>query len=266
MEGWDCEDPKASLLGTSPPPRRAPGPPPAPSCQWLCWLCRPVIWCWNLCCRVVVGAARLCVRLWRWLFCQRKAESQEWENRRWWWLPWTETKLPIQIRVTGRTGDCEHQFLKKVSDRVSRHLIHLKKDDFSAHFLLVFCPVVSRMGTDMDGALEGLNSETKKTILVLLHHMPKEITRHMDTKQQAHHPAVVRTVHTRYTLEEGLYDSQVNKEAVDDVAEIFKNHCGERRGTLRSVVLCLYVVFWRAVTIMIAAMSFMAVRMAGHMG
>nr|XP_060639496.1 uncharacterized protein LOC132779950 [Anolis sagrei ordinatus] len=260
-EDSDCEDPQAALLRESPPPRRTPAPPPASLCQWAL---SPVIYCWNLCRRTVVGAAHLCVRLWRLLFCRRKPEnlllggSQNWEKRRCWlwsWLwSWIEAELPIRVRVTGQTGDCEHQFLKKVSDCVSQDFIRLKKGDSSAQFLNVFCPVVSRVGTDMQNALGGLHGESK-AILVMLHHMPKESNRFVDTKQQASHPAVVRTVHTRYTLEDGLYPCQVNKEAVEDVAKIFINHCKGVRRIQRFLALSLRCVFWSTIAIAIAVKS-----------
>nr|XP_008121924.1 PREDICTED: uncharacterized protein LOC100556672 [Anolis carolinensis] len=137
--------------------------------------------------------------------------------------------VTIQVRVTGRTGDCEKDFLKDVADHLFRHDINLKTEDYqedSGHFLLVFCPVVSRMGTDMQNAMEGLQGEPK-AILVMLHHRPKEYNYFVDTKLQAHHPAVVHIAHARYTLEDGLYDCPMNKEAVDAVAKVLKDHFKE---------------------------------------
>nr|XP_060639196.1 uncharacterized protein LOC132779494 [Anolis sagrei ordinatus] len=130
----------------------------------------------------------------------------------------------VQVLVTGQTGGCEDLFLKKVSDRLpEKNLKPERYREDSGHFLLVFCPVVSRVGTDMQNALEHLQGESK-SVLVMLHHKPKEYDRFLDTTLQAQHPAVVRTVHARYTLEDGLYGCQVNKEAVAAVAEILKVH------------------------------------------
>ncbi|XP_062825195.1 uncharacterized protein LOC103281588 isoform X2 [Anolis carolinensis] len=133
----------------------------------------------------------------------------------------------IQVLVTGRTGGCEDLFLENVSGRLSK--IHLKTESYredSGHFLLVFCPVSSRMGTDMQNALEDLKGEPK-AVLIVLHHRLKEYDRFLDTTLQAHHPAVVRTVHACYTLEGGLYDCQMNEEAVADVAKVLKVHYKE---------------------------------------
>nr|XP_060639300.1 uncharacterized protein LOC132779599 [Anolis sagrei ordinatus] len=142
-------------------------------------------------------------------------------------LPWSKTDFHIQVLVTGKTGNCEAQFLKKLSDHLSDHRINLKTEKYrevSGHFLLVFCPVASSVGSDMTNALKGLGSEPK-AILVMLHHKLKESTSPVDTKKQAHHPAVVRTLHARYTLESGFYTCPMNEEAVAVVAEVLKDHC-----------------------------------------
>nr|XP_008121923.1 PREDICTED: uncharacterized protein LOC103281672 [Anolis carolinensis] len=143
-----------------------------------------------------------------------------------WGLLWFKRGLSVQVRVTGKTGGCENQFLKKVSDHLSTQRIRLKPERYredSGHFLLVFCPVATSVGSDMANALEGLGSEPK-AVLVMLHHKLKEITSPVDTRKRAHHPAVVRTLHARYTLEDGFYACQMNKEAVATVAEALKNH------------------------------------------
>nr|XP_008105897.1 PREDICTED: uncharacterized protein LOC103278385 [Anolis carolinensis] len=147
-------------------------------------------------------------------------------------FPWSKTDFHIQVRVTAKTGGCEKQFLKKVSDHLSDHRINLKVEKYregSGHFLVVFCPVLSRVGTDMDNALEGLQGEPK-AVLVMLHHKPKESNYFVSTKWQAQHPAVVRTVHARYTIHEGFYACPMNEEAVAIVAEVLEDHCkgGER--------------------------------------
>ncbi|XP_067327819.1 uncharacterized protein [Anolis sagrei] len=135
----------------------------------------------------------------------------------------------IQVLVRGKTGGCEDLFLNTVSGRLSGNRIKLKPERYredSDHFLLVFCPVASRLGTDMQNALEHLQGEPK-AVLVMLHHKPKEYNRFLDTTLQAQHPAVVLTVHARYTLEDGLYNCQENKEAVSAVANVLKVHCKE---------------------------------------
>ncbi|XP_062825181.1 uncharacterized protein LOC103282120 [Anolis carolinensis] len=142
-------------------------------------------------------------------------------------FPWSKRVFPIQVLVTGKTGGCENQFLKKVSDHLSDHFMYLKLEMYqegSSHFLVVFCPVATSVGSDMANALEGLGGEPK-AVLLMLHHKLKESTSPVDTRKQAHHPAVVRTLHARYTLQEGFYACPMNEEAVAIVAEVLQDRC-----------------------------------------
>ncbi|XP_062825139.1 uncharacterized protein LOC134295697 [Anolis carolinensis] len=156
---------------------------------------------------------------------QLQQELQEAKRNQWnQFLPKFKTDFHIQVHATGKTGGCEKEFLKKVSEGLSK--IHLKPERYqegSGHFLLVFCPVASRMGTDMENALEGLQGEPK-AVLVVMHHISKECNLFVDTKVKAHHPAVVCTVHVRFTIQEGFYACPMNEEAVANVAEVLEEH------------------------------------------
>nr|XP_060610853.1 uncharacterized protein LOC132761789 [Anolis sagrei ordinatus] len=152
-------------------------------------------------------------------------------------LPWSKTDFCIQVLDTGKTlGGCEKQFVKKVSDHLSDHHINLKPERYredSGHFLLVFCPAASSVGSDMDNALKGLSSEPK-AVLVMLHHKLKEIITPVDTRKQVHHPAIVHTVHACYSPKSGIYTCQMNEEAVAIVAKILEDHCKGRKGGLHN--------------------------------
>ncbi|KAJ7341388.1 hypothetical protein JRQ81_005429 [Phrynocephalus forsythii] len=143
---------------------------------------------------------------------------------------WREIKFlvkgfPVQFRTTGKTGGCERQFLKDVSKLLSRQGVSLKVEEFtetSRHLLLVFCPIASRMGTNIESALQGLNCD-QKAILMVMHYVPKDNTEtFLDTSRQGMHPALVLTVHTRYTLQGGFYPCEMNKRAVASVAAAIK--------------------------------------------
>ncbi|XP_042301240.1 uncharacterized protein LOC121919087 [Sceloporus undulatus] len=151
----------------------------------------------------------------------QKSSHQKWS------FPWSNTDFLVQVLTTGKTGGCEKQFLDGVSKHLSYHRINLQVDSYegnSSRFLLVFCPIASRIGTDIENALEGLSSSVSKTLLVVLHHKPKD-SHHLfvDTKLQGQHRALVRTVHARYTVQDGLYACQMNEEAMADVAKVIKD-------------------------------------------
>ncbi|KAJ7341387.1 hypothetical protein JRQ81_005427 [Phrynocephalus forsythii] len=131
----------------------------------------------------------------------------------------------VQVQSAGKTGGCEKKFLKEVSKCLSHQRVSLKVKEFtetSKDLLLVFCPIASRIGTDIDNALEGL-SRDQKVLLVVMHYVPKDGTGPVaDTWQRQTPPALVQTVHTRYTVQEGFYPCEMNASAVADVAAAIK--------------------------------------------
>ncbi|XP_078237464.1 uncharacterized protein LOC110070790 [Pogona vitticeps] len=131
----------------------------------------------------------------------------------------------VQFRISGKTGGCEEKFLRDVSELLSLQRVSLKVEKFketSKDPLLLFCPIASRMRNDIENALEGLGDE-QKVLLVVMHYVRKENPESsVNAKQPVTPPAVVRTVHTRFTLRDGFYPCQMNKTAVADVAAALK--------------------------------------------
>nr|XP_020634018.1 involucrin-like [Pogona vitticeps] len=144
------------------------------------------------------------------------------------WLSWVRSQiLPakdiiIEVRMAGKTGGCEMKLLEDVSERLAQEGVSLKVRRFterlSEHLLLVFCPIASRMVTDIENALEGLSGE-QKVLLVVMHFIPKDNPGpFVDAQHRVPHPAV----HTRFTLKDGFYPCQMNETAVADVAAALK--------------------------------------------
>nr|XP_020634020.1 ensconsin-like [Pogona vitticeps] len=144
-----------------------------------------------------------------------------------WISPFGGPTLPVkvQIRITGKTGGSEEKFLNCVSEHLSHKGVSLKVEKFketSKDPLLLFCPIASRMGADIENALEGLSGE-QKVLLVVMHFVQKDNPgTPADAEHQVTHPAVVGTVHTRYTLKDGFYPCEMNEAAVADVAAALK--------------------------------------------
>uniref|UniRef100_A0ABM5F9H0 Uncharacterized protein isoform X1 n=1 Tax=Pogona vitticeps TaxID=103695 RepID=A0ABM5F9H0_9SAUR len=131
----------------------------------------------------------------------------------------------VQFRISGKTGGCEEKFLRDVSELLSLQRVSLKVKEFketSKDPLLLFCPIASHMCNDIENALEGLGDK-QKVLLVVMHYVRKENPESsVNAKQPVTPPAVVRTVHTRFTLRDGFYPCQMNKTAVADVAAALK--------------------------------------------
>ncbi|KAI5608320.1 hypothetical protein C0J50_6791, partial [Silurus asotus] len=74
------------------------------------------------------------------------------------------------IHVTGRTFNSHKDFMHQL--KKSTPCLQEVKTVDECDFILVFCPVVSRAGTDIEAAEKSLYkiSATKPAVLVVLHH------------------------------------------------------------------------------------------------
>ncbi|XP_038250981.1 uncharacterized protein LOC119852930 [Dermochelys coriacea] len=149
----------------------------------------------------------------------------------WTSCPWTSqtlpslatrsTALPLQVHVSGKTAGCERQFLDQVAQLLAAQGIFLQAGEYelhSSHPLLLFCPISSRLGTDISNALEGIPA-ARKTILVVLHHQPKEQAElYASSKREAQHPGLLHTVDGCFSTHSGFYHCQANTAAVAAVA------------------------------------------------
>ncbi|XP_026066534.1 uncharacterized protein LOC113048847 isoform X2 [Carassius auratus] len=81
-----------------------------------------------------------------------------------------DSDVKVCIFRTGKTNGCEKDFTDMLQSRIE-NLTEVGSVDES-NIILVFCPVVSRAGTDIDNALERFNhyTDTKLGVLVVLHH------------------------------------------------------------------------------------------------
>ncbi|XP_066482835.1 uncharacterized protein [Tiliqua scincoides] len=131
------------------------------------------------------------------------------------------TVFPVQLLITGETKGREKDFMDDVTRLLARQKVSLQVEDYqenSEQFLLLFCPIASRIGTDIDNALEGLSS-IRKALLVVCHFKPKgSVQSIVSSREKVQHPALVTTVHACYTIQDGFYDCQMNKEAAAAVA------------------------------------------------
>ncbi|CAI5771552.1 Hypothetical predicted protein [Podarcis lilfordi] len=153
---------------------------------------------------------------------QRSPGSQRWTSSSWPSSAPTLTAFPVQVWTTGQTGGCEKDIVNDVSKLLAGHGISLQQEGYeekSDRFLLLFCPVSSRVGSDTLCALAALN-RVRKAVLVVLHHKPKGSTQEiLDTQRQVQHEALVRTVHACYSIQDGFYPCEMNEAAVASVAK-----------------------------------------------
>ncbi|XP_033932608.1 uncharacterized protein [Pseudochaenichthys georgianus] len=78
-------------------------------------------------------------------------------------------KLVYQVVVTGTTFDAHFQLMEKVKKEVQDQfdLVQSYSNDYD--ITIVFCPIVSRIGPDVESAMRDVKGD-KPVILVLMHH------------------------------------------------------------------------------------------------
>nr|XP_033794352.1 uncharacterized protein LOC117357621 isoform X2 [Geotrypetes seraphini] len=129
--------------------------------------------------------------------------------------------ITLQICVTGQTFSSEQQFLNQVAEHLQGCGIQLEREDYNPATdepLLLFCPVVSRAGTDIRHALEKILCH-RKVVLVVMHHAPNpDLILYPVSQSQIQHSSLVNVVDCRFCQVSGLYSCQMNATAVMSVA------------------------------------------------
>ncbi|XP_039621364.1 tripartite motif-containing protein 29-like isoform X1 [Polypterus senegalus] len=136
-------------------------------------------------------------------------------------------KVTIEVVGLEKTFHSGRRFfedlIKKMND--SRIDIHQGVfDSQSSNLALLFCPIVSRIGTDIKVALKKIPNN-KKVILVVMHHtlnpghIVAESARFVEQKN------VVGTVDLLFHENLGLLECQLNKQSLEKVFFFCKDHC-----------------------------------------
>ncbi|KAK6488538.1 hypothetical protein HHUSO_G7397 [Huso huso] len=125
--------------------------------------------------------------------------------------------LKIETLVTGKTFGAEITFLDKLSQNLRSMGIAIQKqacDYNSDKVLLLFCPIISRIGTDIDAVIQNISSY-KKVILVVMHHTRKNVS--SESSRLVNKSNVLETVDCLYYETDGLYNCDANAQAITSV-------------------------------------------------
>ncbi|KAK2812313.1 hypothetical protein Q5P01_000030 [Channa striata] len=132
--------------------------------------------------------------------------------------------LRISSVVTGQTFGAEHTILKQVSNVRLSGKVEMTRDLQECDIIIIFCPIISRVGSDVDAAMGNMAGH-KPAILVLMHH-----TRDVDystsgRKWSEKYPNVKLELHVLYhETQPGLLDCQQNTEAISEIQkELYEN-------------------------------------------
>lgn len=103
-----------------------------------------------------------------------------------------------------------------------RHLKHTTVQE--CDFILAFCCIVSRAGTDIDAALDQIQNlqVTKPVILVVLHHTFETEKIILDSNATINRKQIL-AVDCLFSEDDGLLQCQRNEDAVDKIAKYLKS-------------------------------------------
>nr|XP_023661186.1 uncharacterized protein LOC111840501 isoform X2 [Paramormyrops kingsleyae] len=117
--------------------------------------------------------------------------------------------VKVHVLVAGETFCTHDTFMKKLKLQIKRCSAE------SCSIILVFCPVVSQIRTDMEAAMARV-TEDKPVILVFMHHChnPSHMT---NITVQPSRSNTVQVVHCAYHETKGLLQCKENEQAVATV-------------------------------------------------
>ncbi|XP_058632502.1 uncharacterized protein LOC131541036 isoform X2 [Onychostoma macrolepis] len=126
------------------------------------------------------------------------------------------TKVKVFSILTGKIKNCHKEFFDILRNRI-KNLKEGRTADES-DIILVFCPIVSRAGTDIEAALNNLvySTGSQLTVLVVLHHTfdPEKI---LPDSSRCVNRTDILTVDCLFYEDTGLLKCQKNSDAVDKV-------------------------------------------------
>ncbi|KAF1376922.1 hypothetical protein PFLUV_G00216520 [Perca fluviatilis] len=169
-----------------------------------------------------------------------------------------ETTVPGKnffVFLAGKTNDAHHDFVEKFKDVGQTEVWSPEESDY----LLVFCPIASRVGTDISEALDKIPGG-KPVILVVMHHTfsPEHVV--APSMRQVNKPAVLLTVDCLF-YERNLLKCNRNDIAWFDVQKVLgippqpsslKTYLGSWWRKTRSLVgIAGWRKYWKPVVILV---------------
>ncbi|XP_072558579.1 uncharacterized protein [Paramormyrops kingsleyae] len=129
---------------------------------------------------------------------------------------WNISSVKVHMLVAGETFQTHETFIQKLKLQIEPCSAE------SSNVILVFCPVVSCIGTNMEAAMARV-TEDKPVILVFMHHChnPSHMT---NITVQPTRSNIVRVVHCAFHEMKGLLQCQENEQAVADVQVMLMKH------------------------------------------
>ncbi|XP_060719388.1 restin homolog isoform X1 [Tachysurus vachellii] len=136
---------------------------------------------------------------------------------------WTEKSyLKFKLILSGKTLNSHEDFITHLNQRV--HLKEVNTED-ECDFILGFCTIVSRAGTDIEAAMKRLHniSGTKPVVLVVLHHTFDPECVVPDSIKCVNRKNMI-AVDCLFYEDKGLLQCLKNKESLDKTSQYLKEY------------------------------------------
>ncbi|XP_023687407.2 uncharacterized protein [Paramormyrops kingsleyae] len=127
----------------------------------------------------------------------------------------TSSSVKLHMLVTGETFQTHETFMQKLKLQIE--LCSAER----SNVILLFCPVVSRIGTDMEAAMARV-TEDKPVILVFMHHCHDPS--HMSNSTVHSSSKIVKSVDCAFHESYGLLQCIQNEEAVAEVRSTLQTY------------------------------------------
>lgn len=140
------------------------------------------------------------------------------ESHLWNW-PWPRAKLKVFPVVASKTFDAHNKILNKIQVEVCSN-----PEDCEA--VVLFCPVISRVGSDVNDAMRKIPGEVrqKPVILVVMHHTRTQDINPTEAQLNHGHQNVIRVVHVVFhETVNGLLKCERNNKAIEELEDLCKH-------------------------------------------
>ncbi|XP_062287837.1 uncharacterized protein LOC133993023 [Scomber scombrus] len=136
-------------------------------------------------------------------------------------------KVKVYSKVTGKTFGAHQVLLDKVKSMSRSVTVETTEDLQESHIVIAFCPITSRVGSDVEAAMTDITGSCgqKPVILVLMHHTRDVEYSTAGRRWSDVYDNVVLDVHVLFhETKNGLLTCPKNNEAADEILEGFMKH------------------------------------------
>ncbi|MED6259629.1 hypothetical protein ATANTOWER_026751 [Ataeniobius toweri] len=167
-------------------------------------------------------------------------------------MPCLSKPVQVETITTGETCGADVALMNQVKRKVK-----LEGTNQDGQCLIVFCPITSRVGSDVEAAMQNIPSN-KRIILVLMHHTRDGDYSTAGKSWSEDYPDIKLEVHVLYHESmQGLLTCSKNTEAVYKMQEYFQQNGMNPR--LRNVLLLVLAIL--AVVLFLVLLSYFELKM-----